>query len=156
LFQSNRTKLEKHILDSGPDLWILPIEIRLLGCEEGKKVFIRHRVVRPLAHLIVSTMSSSRDTESWNKLAERISLAIAIHSSNMSQNHRMEKTILGHKVSQEMCHTALFASPRICDQLFGGNGFPALSRRGFFQMYQERFGLVREERDSRNHSCCCD
>jgi hypothetical protein len=49
---------------------------------------------------------------------------------------------------------ALLASPRICDQLFGGNGFPAASRRGFFHMYHERLGLVREDRDSRNHACC--
>lgn len=62
----------------------------------------------------------------------------------------------GGEDSQARRLTALFASPRICDQLFGGKGFPAASRFGFFQMYQERFVLVREERDCRNHSCCFD
>ena len=50
--------------------------------------------------------------------------------------------------------TALFASPRICDQLFGGKGLPAASRLGFFQIYHERFELSGEERDCLNQSCC--
>lgn len=44
----------KHSLDCSSDFWVLPVEIRLFRCEEGKEVLVRSGIISPLPCSIIS------------------------------------------------------------------------------------------------------